>query len=61
MDIQVDFDNYCKLNGIKLHKEQKELADIILRYSEQNSNFLLYPCSGKTFIFNVLDDFFSNL
>lgn len=61
VNIDEEFNQFLKLKNIELHKGQGETADVILKQITDDAHFLLSRRSGKTFLFNLLDEFFSSI
>ncbi len=59
-EIDKEFAQFIKSKDIELHKGQKELVNAILELVSNDTHFLLLRQSGKTFVFKLLDDFFSS-
>ncbi len=55
------FAQFIKSKKLELNKEQRELVDAILEQVSNDAHFLLLKQSGKTFVFKLLDEFFSSL
>ena len=53
------FERFLESRSYKLHNGQRILANKVIEYAEEEDSFLLLPSSGKTFTFQLLDEFFS--
>ncbi len=56
------FDSFAVAKNVRLTQSQKVVADLLIKKAESDSSirdFLSNRATGKSFLFNELDDFFS--
>ena len=64
MEIEKLFDDYLMKKGIKLSNQQRCITELVINLASSNNlvkEFLGNEMTGKTFLFNLLDDFFSSV
>ncbi len=57
-DFLVEFDKFVANKNIKLTKNQRAVSELLMNNADRG--FLINKATGKTFLFRLLDEFFSS-